>query len=105
MSKEFEPFDTSLHRRIAARVGAAMNGRTLIWLSEETGIPLNTLGRQMNRTRFSVESLIAIAKALDIDIGWLINGPSSSKLSKALDNLTDAVEDVRTQAIARANMS
>ena len=97
-------YDRELHRRIAARVGAAMNGRTLIWLSEETGIPLNTLGRQMNRGRFSVESLVAIAGVLNCNVGWLIEGPSASKLSRALDNLTDAVEDVRLQAVARANM-
>lgn len=64
-----------------ARILDAINGRSLQWLSSETGIPLNTLRDYVKSGIVKTDYAVRIAQALDITTDWLLMGRPSPVLS------------------------
>ena len=70
---------TSPPRDIAAEIRAEMGRQrvTMISLSERTGIPRTTLAEQVNGGRITVDNLVRIAKALNVEPSTFIDGVSA----------------------------
>lgn len=66
---------------IAAEVRASLarSGQSSLWLAERSGISKSPLSLKLRGQRsFSVEELLAVAAALDVDPGTLLPRPASA---------------------------
>lgn len=59
---------------IGGRIAAALNDRDRTWLAQATGIPASTLHDYIRGAMPSADRAFAIARALNVDINWLIGG-------------------------------
>ncbi|WP_439532076.1 helix-turn-helix domain-containing protein [Polymorphobacter sp.] len=84
------------------RIIAALDGRTLKWLSSRTGVPMQTLS---NATRhgsmLGAEKAALIARALKVPAEWLILGDGPSPVDVPTDLSRSPTEDITTLMLAR----
>lgn len=57
---------------VAHRATEALGDRSVLWLSEQTGIPYTTLNRRFKDGTFTVAELFKIAAAIEISPALLI---------------------------------
>jgi phage repressor protein C with HTH and peptisase S24 domain len=65
--------------RIKERLHALGPGRDVPWLSRAAGIPASTLYDNLKRGIGKPEHAVAIARALDVSIDWLLTGSGSER--------------------------
>lgn len=58
-----------LHLHILSRVEEELGSRSWNWLAEQAGVPQSTLATQVGKPKFSVDVLVKIAQALEVDLG------------------------------------
>ena len=95
-----------MHEYIRARVKAALSGRTLKWLADESKVPQSTLSVQMLKPKFSLDVLARISRALGEDIVYFLpeelgRSRSSNWILTELDSDLEALR-CRYSALGRA---
>lgn len=96
------------------RLHRSLNGRTLKWLSDETGISTSMLSAYGQGKTPGSDKALAIAKALDVDLVWLLVGATGAPAPGQLlerhppwsphhHSRASNLEDVRQQAAIDAD--
>lgn len=70
-------YGKSTHEGIRRRIEMLLDGRSWTWLAAKAGIPQSTLATQAGKPRFSVDVLLRVAHALDVDLVDLMPAPAS----------------------------
>jgi phage repressor protein C with HTH and peptisase S24 domain len=71
-------------QQFAARLWRALGGRKLKWLAEQSGISTSMLSDYGKGGRVpGADKAVAIAKALQVDVGWLLDGSGEAELMLA----------------------
>lgn len=63
-----------LHDEIHDRLLAALGEHSYGWLEEKSGVPKSTISTQVQRKRFTLETVWAYSRALRVDVGWMVRG-------------------------------
>jgi hypothetical protein len=70
-----------LHEYIRARIENALGRRSWAWLAKATGPPKSTLMEQASKPRFSLVTLIRIARVLDENVNYFLPPEMVPRLS------------------------
>lgn len=65
-----------VQERVAQRVRDALDGRSLRWLSQQSGIPCSTLSWQLKKPRLTLTTILRIAPILGVHSSELIPDPA-----------------------------
>ena len=86
---------------MGARIISALGGRTQRWLSEQAAIPRQTLNKAIvHGTMLSADKAIAVARALDVPVEWLVLGDAPAR-EDGFEQAVAKVARVRTPALVR----
>jgi len=90
----------SIHVLALGRIESALNGRPWSWLSEKSGVPQSTLSAQINRPKFTVDVLVAIADALEMSVADLLapegyDAGGQRELQQLLNRLEQLIRETR----------
>lgn len=66
---------------IYGRLVRTLGHRDQAWLARESGVPESTISTQLRSKRFSLDTLLRYAEALEVDVGWLIRGPLDGEVA------------------------
>jgi len=94
----------ALHLFVRSRIELALGPRPWKWLAAESGVATSTLSSQVNRPKFSLDTLVRIAAALDRPIAYFLPdepGQSDVERKEALEELEALVRQARRTLGAR----
>lgn len=74
MADKSDQAATSEGAQIFSRVSAKLDGRPMKWLAAEAGVPSSTLSDMKGGKVPRAQTMIAIARALKVDLEWLLTG-------------------------------
>jgi hypothetical protein len=81
------------------RIQLALGRRSWSWLARQASIRQSTLASQAAKPKFSVVTLVQVARALDRPIGYFLPGPDASgAMRRAADDALAQIDEI----IARA---
>ena len=81
-----------IHAHIKSRIEAALCGRSVQWLTEESGVPQSTLAGQMASPKFSLDVLLKVAAALEEDITYFLPDEVLAAPRPPLDDTLSKIE-------------
>lgn len=61
-----------MHEDIKRRIEEQLGSRTWSWLANASGVPQSTLASQAARPKFSLDVLVKLASALDVNVALLL---------------------------------